>query len=426
MNLRNEILQRLQLPGTATDAEIAEEAAAAEAAAAGKTDEEKAAELFAKADAEKAAAEAEAADDAETVHMRPSQKKAWTAMKAEREAARQEAAAAKAEAEAARKEAAAAKEAASKVAVPESVQKETEALRQQVRELDAERDPEIVKKYDTPIKRNEDAVVAILVKHKFDKALDEKGNLVDAPENVPALLKAGVTFGNLQKQIAALEKAGAVDDAETLREFLRENIRLRRDRGLEVQTIKADIDGRNKARTEQGTTQLKQTIEAITAEGNRVLAEELGTVAKRHSFLIKPEILPTDTPAQQAAKKALLAEFEKVDAEIGKTAQSIATFGKTGRDYVVAEGRKNALAIQSIVLSQRVLPRLEADLAKAQATIKAQEAEIAKYKGAGAISRAHGAAAQTGGKKGDSVPAGASLEEGLKAFAASQGVPVNT
>ena len=93
-----------------------------------KTDEEIAAELFAKADAEKAAAEAAAAggeqtdeekaaaeaaaaeeaakkaeeaakvaeaaakktaDDAETVHMRPSQKKAWNAMKAEREAARE-------------------------------------------------------------------------------------------------------------------------------------------------------------------------------------------------------------------------------------------------------------------------------------------------------------------------------------------------
>ena len=430
-----------------TDEEIAEELfakadaekAAAEAAAAGgeQTDEEKAAAEAAAAEeaakkAEEAAKVAEAAakktaDDAETVHMRPSQKKAWNAMKAEREAAREEAKAAKAEAEAAKARAAELEAAKTQVAIPKEVEEERAALRAQLQELSAERDPEIVKKYDDPIKKNEQAVVDILKKWKFDKSIDDKGVMTDNPDAITSLLKQGITYDTLAKQITALEKNGQHGDAMMLRRLLDKNYDLRDARAAEVQAIKGDVENRIKARQEQGTTQQKQVIDAVVAEANKIYAADIGELAKKHTFMVKPaEPLATDTPAVAAAKKAAIAEFDKVEAKIGETARAVASLGKTGKEFVDAESKKTALAIQSVVLKERVVPTLTARLTKAEARVKELESELGKTRTAGAISRAHGTAAQKTDTKGDGVPAGASLEEGMKAFAAQQGVAVNS
>lgn len=413
---------------------------AEELAAKAEADAEKLAEDAAKAEADAKEAEEKARvaelrktrdadlqpDPESTAHMRPGTRKHFEKAEAAARKARDEADIARKEAEDLKKQLTDAQAAARAGTAPEEITKERDLYRERVRELDAERDPEIERKYSAKIKSNDDAIIEVLKEYKFDKIANKDGSLVDNPQAITDLMKKGLSFGTLRPSIEALEKAGLPDAAESLREMLRDNLRLSRDRQVEVQAIKGDVEARKATRTANQTAEMDAMTRDVSAEATRMLQSDVGELSKKFTYLVKPSApLATDTPAVAAAKRAAVAEFDKIEAEIGKAAGGIASRGKTGKEFVAAEARRYALALQSVIYRQRVIPKFEADLAKATARVKELEAELGKIRGAGTISRAHGTAAQVTKGKADINP-NLSTADAFAEFAKSQGVSVNT
>ena len=311
-------------------------------------------------------------------------------------------------------------EKAKSVAVPKEIEDKLKAYAERIRELDISKDPELETKFDQPIEANNKRIVDVLNQNiatlkdegfgfirKADK--DGKETMVEAPGAMDKLVKAGLNHKNLAPFCKVLENAGLVDEAEAIREGVRENMRLARDKQAEVDKWKVGHDQRIQAReqqTKQATTDRQQ---AIHQHARTILNRDLETLSKDMPFIMRPAGPQTgDAPAVVKAKEAALAKYVAAEAKINA---ELATFRI---DHLPPEkqpevaGKITANAMQAVTLKTYVIPELMRDLAARAARIKELEEENARYVNAGKISRIQGAAPSTE-PRGQSTAA--SLEE---------------
>ncbi len=425
--------------GMPTEQELAEQAKKSEEAA----------------EAAKAAAAAEAAKKASTPaapvhqdledieknldkHTKPSTRKVISTFKSEAVAARERANKAEQERVAAIKERDALQEQIKSGKPPEAMEKELTTLRERIRELDVSKDPAIESKYDKPVQANTDKAIEMLGDYGLFKVAvvggDGKptGDYRDMSEKEKALVTTqiknnGVGLRTMAQHINRLEKSGDLEGAEQLRDLARENDRLAREKQVEITSIKGNYEGRVQARTKEQQAQQEQISTIARTTSEKTLQSDIAELAKSFpEIAIPPEPLATDSAAVVAAKKAAIAQYSAAANQVAEVVKAFNASGLTPDKAAEAQGRMTASAVKAVILQQHVLPRMVKQVAEKDARIKELEAQVAKFRTAGGLNRAHAASASAGTQQTPAIPATAtfadSLREGLKA----RGVDVNT
>lgn len=316
-------------------------------------------------------------------------------------------------------------------ALPKETEEELKTLRERVRELDIARDPQLEAKYDKPMAANVKSAVDLLKSFDADKVnvgTNEAPKIEVNPRWEKEFLKGGLTMKNVGPYVEKLEKAGMVDEAEQLREAVRENARLTRAKQQEIDTWKGDYDNRVKQREQLTKQQQEEENKAFATETETALKSDLAELSKTIPFLNPPPApLPTDAEPVRKAKHAALDEYNAASKEVEKAVAAINPAGLSGEKARSAGARLNANAVQGIIFKVAVLPRLQKEAAAKDARIKELEAQIGKLKGATSISRQHATLAQSAnGQQQAEIPAGASTNDAMAAFARAQGVNVGS
>jgi hypothetical protein len=312
-------------------------------------------------------------------------------------------------------------EAAKKVIIPKPVEEELTKLRDRVRELDITHDPVLVEKYDKPITENQGKIIEVLQGFGLGQTVEGKPD----PTAIEALKKTGLTFAALAPHIKKLSDAGEEAAAESIREYLRDNIRLGRDKQREVTEWKTNYDlKKQQSQQAQQQTQEKTLVE-VREHSGRILREDLAEMEKTIPFIKRPpDPLPTDTPAVTKSKNDAIAAFDAaaqaVADEVAKLDASKAPPGKAAEVY----GKVSALSVQAIVLRQHVLPRLTKELTALKARNAELEASVGKIKAAGSLSRAHAALATAPAGSKASLPE--DTGEAMKQVAKDMGIAIDT
>lgn len=308
--------------------------------------------------------------------------------------------------------------------VPKQLEEEVKTLRERVRELDITKDPEIETKYDRPITENNDRVVETLKKFGFGTRIVD-GKAVPAPEDIQALLKSGISLKTVKPYLDELDKLGEADDAETIREAIRENVRLGRGKQTEIDTWKKDYEGRVSTRTQQQQQQAEQATTQIRTVAQAEMKAEVDSLVKDFPYILPPPAPDAkDAPAVREAKQKALEEF---NASAEKVKQITAAFNPNGlppEKAYAAQGKLNAAAVKGVLLSQHVLPRVLRDMKAKDARIAELEADLGKIRKAGSVSRAHAAAAAAPAGATPEVKNTGDLGSDFASFAKSQGVAV--
>lgn len=312
-----------------------------------------------------------------------------------------------------------AREEAKKGSLPKETQEELTKLRERVRELDITRDPSLAKKYDEPISQNQDRLLSVLREFGLGKTTDGK----DDPEAIETLKRTGLTFNALAPHIKKLSEEGYEEEAEQIREILRENIRLGRAKEKEISEWKVDFDAK-KQQAQQFSQQQQEKIATEAREhAARQLNNDIAVLSKDLPFLNRPaEPLPTDSAAVTKAKQDAIAAYDAAAKSISEAVAQLDPSKVTPDKIPEVNGRITANAVQGIIFKQHVLPRLMKDLADLKARNSELEAKVGKIKTAGNLSRAHAAAA--------TAPAGAkaalpeSTEDAAKQIAREMGLAI--
>lgn len=315
------------------------------------------------------------------------------------------------------------------VALPKEVDEELKTLRERVRELDIAKDPAIEAKYDKPIAANNKAVVDLLKSFGADQVVDPKNaeKTIPDPRFEANLLRSGLTLKTLQPLIEKLEKAGFVDEAEQLRESIRENARLSRSKQQEIDAWKTDYDQRIKTRTQQTQQAAEQENKVFAAEAETALKSDLAELTKTLPFLTQPPApLPTDSEPVRKAKQAALDEYNAAAQAVEKAVAGFNPAGLPADKARSAAARLNANAVQGVIFKLHVVPRLQREIATRDSRIKELETQLAKLKNAGSLSRQHATLAAPPPGAAPEIPAGAATQDAMAAFAKAQGVNIDS
>ncbi len=306
-------------------------------------------------------------------------------------------------ADAVAKEAADAKaalEEARKGGLPKEVDEELKQLRDTVRELDATRDPALQAKYDKKIAGNDEAIIKVLRENGL--GLDAAGK--EMPGVVDALKKAGLSRKTLEAQITALEKAGQHESAEEIKDLLRENSRLAKDKEREIGELKAGYE----TRQTQAAEAQKKELEA----GNKRMTDTFLKEVQKFDFLKEPPaVKPEDPPAVRKEKeKAIAAANDRVL----KFAEAVKREAANPLDAQIA-------ARTGILYRDHVVPTLQGQITARDATITSLQAQIKALKGAGDLSTKQGSAAPAKAAAADADPH-ASFDDAIDQMAKTAGV----
>jgi len=302
-----------------------------------------------------------------------------------------------AEAKAARDELAAAKAAG----VPKEVDEELKQLRDTVRELDASRDPTLKAKYDKKITGNDDAIMGILQQNGYGKDKDGK----EIPGVVDALKKAGLNRKTLEAHITALEKAGEHESAEEIKDLLRENTRLSKDKEREVGEFKATFEQRQ----QQAQTQEQQRLE----QANKRMVSEFKSHADKFDFLQPPpSAKPEDPPAVKKEKDRAITAFNE---RVLKLGEAIKKETASPEDAQIS-------ARVGILYRDHVLPHVQGQLEAMKKEAEGLRAQIKAMKGAGSLGEKVGAGKPASAPKQDEDTTGSSFDEIVDKIARSSGV----
>lgn len=312
-----------------------------------------------------------------------------------------------------------AREEAKKGSLPKETQEELTKLRERVREMDITRDPVLENKYDKPIAENQQKLLTILQEFGLGKTTDGK----DDPEAIENLKKTGLTFNALAPHIKKLSEEGYEEEAEQLREILRENIRLGRSKEKEISEWKVDFDAKKQQAQQYSQQQQEKTAAEVREHATRHLNNDIATLSKDLPFLNRPpEPLPTDSAAVTKAKQDAIAAYDAAAKSISEAVAQLDPAKVTPDKVSEVNGRITANAVQSIIFKQHVLPRLMKDLAELRARNSELEAKVGKIKTAGTLSRAHAAAAIA--PAGAKAPLPESTEDAAKQIAREMGLSI--
>jgi len=255
-------------------------------------------------------------------------------------------------------------------AVPKELQDELQQLRDKIRQFDANADPAIINKYDNVITSNNDSIIKTLT----DAGLPQ--------EHAERLKKSGVTLANLKPYLDTLETGKGADGkqydadpdtAEAIRERLRENMRLGKDKEREITDWRNNYEQRTKAQEEQQ--------KASVTEAEKRLANEFQTHVSKWDFLKKPaDVLDTDAPAIRKQKETAIKEFNEVALKYGETIKKETA---TALDAQIA-------ARTGILYRDHIAPKLANQLQNANKEIETLRAQINNMKKAGSVSKTIG------------------------------------
>ena len=303
-------------------------------------------------------------------HAKPATKKHFEVVAAKAAEARRRAEAAEAE----KAKLSAELEEAKKRAIPKEVEEEIAKLRDTVRELDVSRDPALVAKYDKRIEANNEKILTILQTHGFGKTA--KGDPI--PGVVDALRKNGINRRTLEDKIAALEASdgenGEKEDAEEIRDLLRDNNNTLRQRTEEVQTLKTTYEQRRAAADADRVKMIE--------EGNKRVSAVVGTEAKKFDFLrAPPKVEANDAPAIRKEKERAIAAHND---RILKFSEVVKREASTPIDAAV-------LSRVGILYRDHVVPTLQSQLSTLNKENDALRAQMKGMKGAGDLSSKTGA-----------------------------------
>lgn len=257
--------------------------------------------------------------------------------------------------------------------VPKEVEQEIQQLRDKVRQFDANADPAIINKYDSVISKNNESIIKTLT----DAGLPEA--------HAAELKKKGVSLSTLKQYLDTLETGKGADGkqyepdpdtAERIRESLRENMRLTKDKEREIESWKSNYEERTKKAEEEQ----KSSVEQATQRLNKEFETHIG----QWDFLKKPaDVADNDAPAIRKQKE-----------------EAIKAFNDTALKYADAIKKEttNPLDAQiaariGILYRDHVAPALKSRLSDAQKEIEALRSQVASMKKAGSATRSVGTVA---------------------------------
>lgn len=304
-----------------------------------------------------------------------------------------------------------------KGSMPKEAEEELNTLRERIREIDITRDPSFEVKYDRPMVQNQDQILKIL--QEFGVGKTQNGE--DDPEAVENLRKSGLNFKTVSPFIKKLSDEGFEEEAEQLREYLRENIRIRNAKDREISEWRTNFDTKKQQAAQFSQQQAEKSSIEVREHATRILNSDIAELSKEFPFLNRPaDPLPTDSPTVAKAKADAIQAYDAAAKSISDAVSQLDPSKTTPDKIAEVSGRLTANAVQNVIVRQHVLPRLLKDLADLRARNSDLEAKVGKIKTAGTLSRAHAAAA--------SAPAGAkaalpeSTEDAVRQIAKEMGV----
>lgn len=299
---------------------------------------------------------------------------------------------------------------------PKELQEKLKQYEERIRELDITKDPQIVEKFDAKITKNNDAIVGILKQFQYDKRQikgeGDKVTIVDDPQAIPELLRQGLTMRTLKPLADKLEEGGFIDEAEAIRDAVRDNARLGKEKQAEIDSWKSGYETRKTQREEQSKAASEQRQQAIAKHRDSVLNADVEALAKNMPFLNPPPApAPNDPPAIAKAKQEAQAAFSAAQAAVKADLALLDVGSAPPEKQAEVAGRVSAYAIQAALLKRHAIPNLMKSNAALTARVKELEGEMERIRGAGKLSRVHGGAPSTGVDR--SRPEPRSLDEAL-------------
>ena len=312
-------------------------------------------------------------------------------------------------------------EAAKKPAeLPKDVAEKLAAYEQRIRELDITKSPEIQQKYDAKVDSNNTAIIDTLKKFGFGQ--DEEGK--EDAAAIKQLRDAGLSFKTLKPYIDKLHENGLVDEAETISELLRDNVRTAKAKETEIASWKTSYEAKAQERQQQTQAQQQSFQQEVAKHQDRLLNADLEEISKIFPNAKRPaDPLATDTPAIAAAKKQAQQEYDTMRAGIEEGLKGFNATGLPPEKAAEVHAKIGVAAIKSLLFQNYVVPKLHSDLQAQMNRVKELEGELGKVRKAGSISKAHSAAIQN--TKGNEKPMSDDMGEAMADLAKNMGIPTS-
>jgi hypothetical protein len=307
-----------------------------------------------------------------------------------------------------------------KGSMPKEAEEELKTLRERVREMDITRDPLFEVKYDRPVSENQGKILGILQEFGVGKTQDGE----DDPEAVENLKKEGLNFKTVAPYIKKLSDEGYEEEAEQLRELLRENIRIKNSKEKEISEWKTNFETKKQQATQFSQQQAEKNSVEVREHATRILNSDIAELSKEFPFLNRPsDPAPTDSPAVAKAKQDAIAAYDAAAKSISDAVGQLDPSRVTPDKVAEVSGRLTANAVQNIIVRQHILPRLLKDLAELKTRNGELEAKVGKIKTAGSLSRAHAAAASAPGGAKAALPE--NTEDAARQIAKEMGISID-
>ncbi len=281
----------------------------------------------------------------------------------------------------------------------EELEKELGDTRARIREMDIRADPEMARKYDQPIQRARDAIVAVLKKPEYglgQKAGKDGTIIAPTEDSIKAELakieREGFSPSSLGQFIRAFEQAGLYGEAENVRTHLRNITSAEQARDAEIADWKQHADARQ---TERKTAQEREATTAAEKMNKAMYAalDETNTrMAEKLPFLAKPAPAgDKDAPdVKKARETALKAHGDAMTAAGAEMNALLADLGDPAK-APEANGRIRALVASAMMVQKWGIPQIVAQLQPLKDRNAALEKEIGSLRNAGKL----GASAET-------------------------------
>ena len=257
-----------------------------------------------------------------------------------------------------------------KNSLPKEVSEEMAELRDRLRKFDANADPEIINKYDKKMSANSDNIIETLTKNGLPK------------EHADKLKANGVTMATLKPYLDTLETGKGADGnqydadpdtAELVRESLRENLRLAKDKDREISDWRAGYETRTKQTEEKQKADLENASQRLSKE----FEGHLG----KWDFLKKPtDISDSDIPAVRKQKEQAIREYNESGLKFAETIKK-----ETGSPLDT-----QITARVGILYRDHIAPKLANQLQASQKEIETLRSQLANMRKAGSASKTIG------------------------------------
>lgn len=260
---------------------------------------------------------------------------------------------------------------------------------ERIREIDITQDPIIQKKYDDPIKANNQSIIDTLKAQGFGLIVDpDTKRTVEDPTAIAKLMERGLTLNALNPLLKKMEDSDLIDEADAIREAIRKNKQLGAEKTKEIESWKGDQSRRASATQQQANQENEKQAALIQEQTDTQYASAVEALTKELPFLKKPaEPLATDTPAVAKAKQAAIDEYSAASQKIQSELNGFVMDGVRPEKTPEIVGRIKSNAMLAVTLKNYVVPRLMREQTASAARIKQLEGELEKIRGAGKLSR---------------------------------------